>query len=234
MRPIEKQQAGKHDGRPKQPWKIGRMPVKDGDNEYGDDVVGNSKCRQKHFEAGGHPASKKCKDAQRKRNVGGHGNAPARGGRQSTVECRIDGNRHRNATDGCYYGQQCLSDIDKLAHCDLILDLKPHDKEEDGHQGIVDKGAERQAKETLAHCHAKLSVPKRLVRFNEAAVCDDECNNGCKQHDACRYGRGMRELHKFSRALTALINFLNIQLVGHNGPPAVNTYASAMLLIVIL
>ena len=91
---------------------------------------------------GSDSAPEEGEDAQRDRDVGGHGNAPTVAPSSAGVERDVDERGHRHPTERGDHRQRRLARFRELALDELALDLEPDDEEEHRHQTVVHPLAE--------------------------------------------------------------------------------------------
>ena len=139
MRAVQHHQHRQHHRRSRQPHKRGALPIEDGDNQDGNDVVGNRKRAEEHAQARRHARAQKRQDSQREGDVGCRGHAPPhKRFRIARVEQQVNAHRHKHAADSRTHRQDGLADIGKLAYRHLVLDFQTHQQEEHCHKHIVD------------------------------------------------------------------------------------------------
>ena len=217
MPPVHGNQHGKHHARSQQPSQRRALTVEDGDDQDGDDVVGDGERGEEHANAGRHAVTQKRQDAQRERDVGCRGNAPAAHGlRVGGVEHQIDGDGRQNTADGGHDGQQRLTDVGQLAHRELVFHFQAHQKEEHGHEHVVDHVRKRHLDDGFAEEDAHVRMPELKERPVCGGVGHDERHHGGKQHGTGGLRRRMRQLDELLIAMLVALHLFDIDTaVGH-------------------
>ena len=230
MPPVHGDQHGEHHTRGEQPRRRRALSVEDGDDQDGDDVVGNGEGGEEHAHACRHAIAQKCQDAQRERDVRCRGDAPAAHGlRVGGVEHQVDGDRRQHAADGGHDGQQRLADVRQFAHRELVFHFQAHQQEEHGHEHVVDHVRKRHLDDGFAEEHAHVRMPELQERLVRGGIGHDQRHHGGEQHGACRLRRRMRQLDELLIAMLMALHLFDIDTaVGHvlpnlreaPGPPA--------------
>ena len=145
MTTIERTPASRHTmTTPTRPTRDGRRPrldavrVEDGDDGDRSDVVDDRQRQQEQREGRVDRGAEEAEDADRHGDVGGHGDAPARGTVAAGVERGVDRGRHEHPADRGDRRQRGASRLAQLALDQFALDLQPDDEEEHRHQPVVD------------------------------------------------------------------------------------------------
>ena len=195
MPAVHDDERDEHNGGRNEPERRGALPVENGDDEDGDDVVGHGERAQEHADAVGHAVAQKRHDAERERDVGGSGNAPAVSRvRVRRIEDEVDDDREEHAAERSYDGQQRLPDVRELAHRHLVLYLKAYEQEEHRHEDVVDNVGKRHLGRCLAEEKAHFGMPERIELIVERRVGDNEGDDGGQQHERRRLGRRVEQL----------------------------------------
>ena len=217
MSPVHGNQHGKHHTRGQQPGRRRALTVEDGDDQDGYDVVGNGERGEEHANAGRHAVAQKRQDAQRERDVGCRGNAPAAHSlRVGGVEHQIDGDGRQNAADGGHDGQQRLADVGQLAHRELVFHFQAHQKEEHGHEHVVDHVRKRHLDNGFAEEEARMRMPELQERLVRGGVGHDERHHGGEQHGTGGLRGRMRQLDELLIAMLMALHLFDIDTaVGH-------------------
>ena len=138
LRLVEPHERAGHKRGGAQPKRIGALTVEDGDGGDGDEVVGDGERREEHAHAVGHAIAQKRQHAQRKGNIGCHGNGPTAAG-ASMVEDQVDAGGNDDAAHGRQHGKHSLARVFELADRHLILELNAHQQKENRHEEVVDE-----------------------------------------------------------------------------------------------
>ena len=217
MPPVHGNEHGKHHARGEQPRRRGALPVEDGDDQDGDDVVGDGERGQEHAHAGRNAVAQKRQDAQRERDVGCRGHAPAAHGlRVCGVEHQVDGDRRQNAADRRHDGQQRLADVRQLAHRKLVLHFQAHQQEEHGHEHVVDHVRKRHLDDGFAEEEAHVRMPELQERLVRGGIGHDQRHHGRQQHGTCRLRGRMGQLDELLITMLMALHLFDIDTaVGH-------------------
>ncbi len=149
--------------------KLGR--IEDGDNQHRADVVRNGQCGQEDHQACRNAFSQQGQNAERKGDIGGHGNSPApRAWPVHPVEQHVDQGRHNHSSQSGRQGESRLPEGGQFPHQYLALDLQADVKEEDGHQAVVDPVDKRMGKGKAADAERDLRVPEVGIAFRPRGV----------------------------------------------------------------
>ena len=135
---VEPHERAGHKRGGAQPKRIGALTVEDGDGGDGNEVVGDGKRREEHTHTVGHAITQKRQHAQRKGNIGCHGNGPAVV-RAGMVKDQIDAGGNDDAAHGRQHGKHSLARVFELANCHLVLKLNAHQQKENRHEEVVDE-----------------------------------------------------------------------------------------------
>ena len=138
LRLVEPHERAGHKRGGAQPKRIGALTVEDGDGGDGNEVVGDGERREEHAHAVGHAIAQKRQHAQRKGNIGCHGNGPAVV-RAGMVKDQIDAGGNDDAAHGRQHGKHSLARVFELADRHLILELNAHQQKENRHEEVVDE-----------------------------------------------------------------------------------------------
>lgn len=131
--------------------------------------------RKEHLERLGNPAAEEREDAEREGNVGGGRNCPApqRDGIPA-IQKPVDHGGCRHAPDRGQGGERELGPIRELAFHHLALDLQADEKEEHGHQPVVDPQDERLAEHERPDADLDRRAEKGLIQALCPGVGQDE------------------------------------------------------------
>ena len=114
-------------------------PVEERDDQDGPQVVGDGQRREEDFERHGDAVAQHREDAYGEGDVRGGGDSPAVCGHRAVVERREENRRDQHAARSGQHRKDGPARGRKLPADDLALDLKPHGKEENHHQPVVDE-----------------------------------------------------------------------------------------------
>ncbi len=144
--------------------------IHEGDHEHGAHVVHYGQCGQKHLERDGHPVAEQRQDAERKGDVGRHGNAPALGRIGTRIERYVDRCGHQHTAQGRSEGHRRFRRRREFAPKYFTLDLESDRKEEERHQPFVDPVVERIDQLVAGQLDGKFMVPQGDVRIAPRGV----------------------------------------------------------------
>ncbi len=169
------------------PGHVGGLPVEEGDDHDGQDVVGDGQGLEEDLGRGGNAVTEKRHDAQRKGDVGGDGGGPAVHG-TTGVEDEVDHRRCRHAANCGEHGKRGLPGLSQLPHGHLVLELYAHQQEEDGHEEVVHKGLDGYRKGRGANAQREGRVEHLLNHLVGGRVGRDDRRDGSEHHDRSGYG----------------------------------------------
>ena len=122
-------------------------------------VVGNGQCQKKDLQVL-RDALDHSQHAQRKRDVGCHGNAPAVLPGVSKIQGHEQQRGNNHASESAENRQRRAAHVGEFSVHDFVLDLHADQEEKDGHQRIVDPGMHRQVQAR----EGKLHLPDMVIR----------------------------------------------------------------------
>jgi hypothetical protein len=163
------------------------VAVADRDHRDGPEVVDDREREQEDLEPGGHAGAEHGERRHREGDVGRHRHAPARDRRPAGVQRRVERRRREHAAERTEDRQHRALAGRELAVHELVLDLHPHQEEEDHHQPVVHPLLERERELRLAEREREFRVPERCVAGAEGRVGPDEGREGGEeQQDRAR------------------------------------------------
>jgi hypothetical protein len=112
--------------------------VEESDNDYCPEVIGNGKSRKKDPEADRQLPTEYRNGPQSKGDIGGHGYAPAVCRGSAAIEDKKDGAGEEHPTQGGKNREKSTLGGRKFAHENFSFDLQAHDKNEKGHETVID------------------------------------------------------------------------------------------------
>ena len=182
---VEPHECAGHNRGGAQPKRVGALTVKDSDSGDGDQVVGDGERREKHTHAVGHAVAQKRQHAQRKGDIGCHGNGPAVAG-AGMVKDEVDAGGNDDATHGGQHREHSLTRVLELADRHLVLKLNAHQQKEDRHEEVVDEKLNGQAGRKMPQAHIQRSLQKVMDGLVGIGVGADNGGDGGKHHDGGR------------------------------------------------
>ena len=111
--------------------------VEKGNDDDPAQIIHDRKCRQEDDHASWHTLGCKGKHAQRKGDVGRHGDRPALRGGTTHIEKAVERRRYQHTADRCRNREQGRGERFQLAEKKFPFDLHPDDKEKDRHQAVI-------------------------------------------------------------------------------------------------
>jgi hypothetical protein len=140
---------------------VGR--VHGGDHDEGGQVVDNREREQEHPDAGGRAWGDERHRGEREGGVGRHRSAPAVAAGPPGVEGQVDDDRHGDPAHRGEHRDGQPAALAQLAEVELALGLESHDEEEQGHQALVDPGAQIGRDPGVTEVDRELRRPDGLV-----------------------------------------------------------------------
>ena len=187
MRFVERHERGRHECNRGEPERIGALAVKDGDGRDGDEVVGDGERGEEHAHARWHAVAQKRENAERERDVGGHGDRPSLDSAAAVEEC-VDAGRDHHAADRREHGQERAARVLELAHAHLVFELDAHEQEEDRHKEVVHERLDRDRRGERAGAHAERRLENVMDYLVDVGVRADHGRYGREHHHRGRDG----------------------------------------------
>ena len=185
LRLVEPHERTGHNRCGAQPKRIGALAVEDGDGGDGDKVVGDSERREKHAHAVGHAIAQKRQHAQRKGNIGCHGDGPTVAS-AGMVKDQVDARGNDDAAHGGQHGEHGLARVLELADRHLVLKLDAHQQKEDRHEEIVDEKLDGETGREMPQTHVQRGLQKVMDGLVGIGVGADNGGDGGEDHDGGR------------------------------------------------
>ena len=157
--------------------------VEQRDDDDSAEVIDDGERRQKDDEPQGSLPGRDGHDAERKSDIRGHRDAPAAKRRQADVDGRIEKGRHNHAAERRADGQQHRRGRAQLAVKELALDFEADDKEEHGHEAIINPVQQAHRHRVLPCSDGNRQVQDMLVRPRERRIGHDERENRAAEQD---------------------------------------------------
>ena len=182
LRLVEPHERTGHKRGGAQPKRIGALTVEDGDGGDGDEVVGDGERREEHAHAVGHAVAQKRQHAQRKGNIGCHGNGPAVV-RAGMVKDQIDAGGNDDAAHGRQHGKHSLARVFELADRHFIFELNAHQQKENRHEEVVDEKLNGETGRKVAQTHIQRGLQKVMDGLVGIGVGANDGGDGGEDHD---------------------------------------------------
>ena len=182
LRLVEPHERAGHKRGSAQPKRIGALPVEDGDGGDGDKVVGDGERREEHAHAVGHAIAQKRQHAQRKGNIGCHGNGPAIV-RAGMVKDQIDAGGDDDAAHSRQHGKHGLARVFELADRHLVLKLNAHQQKENRHEEVVDEKLNGETGRKVAQTHIQRGLQKVMDGLVGIGIGANDGGDGGEDHD---------------------------------------------------
>ena len=142
--------------------------IEQGNDDDGAKVINDRQGHQEQLQRHWYALAQQGQNAQRKGNVGGHGDRPAgQGGRVVLVKRPVDQRRHHHAADGRCARQHHLRRLGQVTIQQLTLDLQADQQEKQGHQAIVDPKQRRLGDFQRANLSHHRRVEKGVVQVRQ-------------------------------------------------------------------
>ena len=168
---VENNKPGKRNARQAQPDEREVGGIENGDDDNGAKVIKGGQREQEHFQRQRHAGADEGQRAKRKGNVGCRRNGPARNGfRIAPVEESIDQGRRHHAAKRCHGGQDDLLARRQVALQNLALDFQPHEKEENGHEAVIDPVDQGLVQADAADVNRDRQFQEVVIGFGKADV----------------------------------------------------------------
>ena len=187
LRLVEPHERAGHKCGGAQPKRIGALTVENGDGGDGNQVVGNSERREEHAHAVGNAIAQKRQHAQRKGNIGCHGNGPTVAG-TGMVKDQVDAGGNDDAAHGCQHGKHGLTRILELADRHLVLKLNAHQQKENRHEEVVDEKLNGETGRKVTQTHIQRGLQKVMDGLVGIGIGADDGGDGGDHHDGGRNG----------------------------------------------
>ena len=182
LRLVEPHERAGHKRSGAQPKRIGALTVEDGDGGDGDKVVGDGERREEHAHAVGHAVAQKRQHAQRKGNIGCHGDGPTVAG-AGMVKDQVDAGGNDDAAHGRQHGKHGLTRILELADRHLVLKLNAHQQKENCHEEVVDEKFNGKTGRKVAQTHIQRGLQKVMDGLVGIGIGANDGGDGGDDHN---------------------------------------------------
>ena len=182
LRLVEPHERAGHKRGGAQPKRIGALTVEDGDGGDGDKVVGDGERREEHAHAVGHAVAQKRQHAQRKGNIGCHGDGPTVAG-AGMVKDQVDAGGNDDAAHGRQHGKHGLTRILELADRHLVLKLNAHQQKENRHEEVVDEKFNGKTGRKVAQTHIQRGLQKVMDGLVGIGIGANDGGDGGDDHN---------------------------------------------------
>ena len=159
--------------------------VKQRDDRYGGQVVEDGDRKQERFQRYRNPVTERAQQCQCERDVGRRRNGPSVNcTRVAPVQCCIDASRRQYSAGRANRRQGDALGRRQFAFAQLSLDLKADEKEEHGHQAVIDPQQQGLVDSGLSDANGQARVQQQIVGSHKRGIrYEHRQRRGAEQED---------------------------------------------------